>query len=109
MKLFRIVFVIISWIILMNGCSSHYYRTGKSGVTLYLRKPETTSVFLYTSLDGFIPHRAEHKGDLWVNQVPSNRHFIYFYKVDHKLYRPDCLLKEEDDFGLENCIFEPGL
>jgi hypothetical protein len=107
MKPFPTITIFIFWIILMSGCSPHYYHTNENGVTLYLRKAETTSVFLYTSLDGFRPDRAEHKGELWINRVPSNRDFVYFYRVDGKLYTPDCLFKEKDDFGFENCIYEP--
>lgn len=109
MKPFRIIFVVVAWVVWLTGCSSHYHRTSERGVTLYLRKPANASVFLYTSLDGFSPKTAEHKGGFWVHRVPSNGGFIYFYKVDGKLFTPDCRFTEKDDFGFENCVYEPGL
>lgn len=91
------------------GCASHDYRTDGDGVILYLRKPKTASVFLFTSADGFLPNAAERRGDTWVNRITSNRQFSYFYRVDGELFTPDCPFKEEDDFGFKNCIYVPGL
>ena len=31
------------------------------------------------------------------------------YLVDGKPFLPSCTMKERDDFGSENCIFEPKL
>ena len=94
---------------LLSGCASHYYRADEYGVTLHLREDETASVILFTSLDGFLPNTAENDGGTWINRIPSNREFSYFYKVDGKYMIPDCRFKEKDDFGSENCIYVPGL
>lgn len=109
MRPFHIFPFFVSLIILFNGCSSHYYRTNDSGVTLYLRDPDSASVILYTSTDGFFPKTAKQKGSIWMNHVSTSKEFVYFYKVDGKLYTPDCRFKERDDFGFENCIYTPGL
>jgi hypothetical protein len=99
--------LLVFW--LLYGCSTHYYRTDEKGVTMHLRGPKTASVYLYTSIDGYLPNAAAHVGGSWINRIPSNREFIYFYKVDGKLMIPDCRFKEKDDFGSENCIYMPGL
>jgi hypothetical protein len=109
MKILRVVPIALFLFSTIIGCASHYYRTDEDGVILYLREPKTTSVILFTSADGFLPNAAEHRGGTWVNRIPSHRQFSYFYKVDGKLYTPDCRFMEEDDFGFKNCIYVPGL
>ena len=105
----RSIAILLSFFWLLYGCSTHYYRADEYGVTLHLREHKTASVILFTSVDGFIPNAAERVGGSWVNRIPSNREFSYFYKVDGKLMLPDCRFKERDDFGSENCIYMPGL
>ena len=109
MKLFRNIAVPLFLICLLWGCSTHYYRADEHGVTLHLREDEAESVILFTSLDGFLPKTAEYAGSTWINRLPSNLEFSYFYKVNGKYMIPDCPLKEKDDFGSENCIYVPGL
>jgi hypothetical protein len=109
MKTFRIIPIAVFLFSLLNGCASHYYRTDGNSVIIHLREPKTASVMLYTSVDGFLAHAAERRGSTWVNRIPTDRQFSYFYKVDGKLFTPDCHFKEKDDFGFKNCIFVPGL
>ena len=45
----------------------------------------------------------------WQISVPGNESFRYFYMIDGKKFLPDCLLRENDDFGGENCIYSPEL
>ena len=109
MKTFRIVSMALFLFALLSGCASHYHRTDDNGVILHLREPRTASVVLYTSLDGFRPNVAEHSGGTWVNRISVDGQFRYFYKLDGKLFTPDCRFKEKDDFGFYNCIYIPGL
>ena len=108
MKRFRAILGAVLFCLLF-GCSTHYYRADEDGVTLHLREQETGSVILFTSIDGFLPNAAEQIDGTWINRVPSNREFSYFYKVNGKYMIPDCRFKEKDDFGTENCIYVPGL
>jgi hypothetical protein len=94
---------------LASGCSPHYYRTDDNGLILHLRQPGAETVYLLSSLDGFVPRAAESKGGVWINRVPSGREFRYFYSVDGKILVPECALTEKDDFGSENCLYSPGL
>ena len=39
--------------------------------------------------------------------MPAGETFRYFYRVDDTPFVPDCPMKEKDDFGFENCIYDP--
>ena len=94
----------------LSACTSrHFYRIQEREVTLVLRWPDARSVMLATSLDGFFPRPAAAVSDQWEVTLPANKSFRYFYQVDGKVVVPDCELKETDDFGSANCIFEPSL
>ncbi len=94
---------------IFGGCAAHYHRVDKNGMTLYLRLPSAENVILFSSLDGFSPHTAQWRDGKWVNSLPADREFRYFYQVDGQLFIPECRLKEKDDFGFENCVYVPGL
>ena len=97
-------------LLLVPGCSSHYYLTRDKTVGLYLRAPDAEHVYFASSLDEFTLHPATRTPDrTWQIEIPNGREFKYFYVVDGKVYVPDCRLKETDDFGSQNCIFVPGL
>ncbi len=91
------------------GCAAHYHRADEHGMTLYLRQPKAEKVILFSSLDGFSPYPATRNSGKWANALPADREFRYFYTVDGQIFIPDCPLKEKDDFGLENCVYVPGL
>jgi len=91
------------------GCSTHYYKVQNNWVALYLDKPDASWVVLMASPDGFKPHPAQQIKNEWRVIVPWNKPFQYFYLVDDKPYLPDCPVKENDDFGSQNCIYDPAL
>jgi len=75
-----------------------------------LESPEASEVLFASSLDDFRLHPAVRSGrSRWVVTVPADNAFSYFYMVDDRLFLPPCTLREPDDFGNENCIFEPGM
>lgn len=88
------------------GCATHYHKVNQESLVLYLKKPDARQVILYCSADDFIPHEAAHIDGKWVVSIPMADQFRYFYEVDGKLFIPSCLLKEKDDFGSENCVFD---
>ena len=96
-------------ILLLGGCSTHYYRIQDDTLTLYLKKPGARQVFLACSCNNFVPRKARHEDSRWVVSVSSRTTFRYFYIVDNQTYLPPCRMREKDDFGSENCIFEPEL
>jgi hypothetical protein len=94
----------------ITGCAVHSYESGEDGVRLYLRNPDARSVSFASSLDGFRLHKARKMdGGMWEVRVRSRDEFTYFYIVDGVLYAPPCPLREQDDFGSENCIYSPDL
>ncbi len=109
MKTVRILPIALLLFLICIGCASHYYRTEGDGVILHLRKPRADSVILFSSADGFLPNAAERRGGTWVNRIPADRQFSYFYRLNGEIYTPDCPFKEVDDFGSEHCIYVPGL
>ena len=95
--------------VLTVGCATHYYQVRGDTLELYLDKPDARKVIFVSSLDGFKPHEAHKPDGRWVISVPSGRQFRYFYMIDGEPFLPPCQLKESDDFGSENCIFDPEL
>jgi len=109
MIIFRLIIIGVCSLVLANGCASHYYRKDQKETSLYLRQPGAERVLLYSSIDGFSPRVAERSLGGWVVSMPSDQAFNYFYEVDGRVMIPHCPLKEKDDFGFENCVYEPGL
>lgn len=100
---------IIGFIGVMAGCASHYHRNQGDTLLFYLNKPNAQKVILACSLDNFQPHEARQLDGRWVVSLPSDTPFRYYYMIDGKIFLPPCQMKETDDFGSKNCIFEPHL
>ncbi len=97
---------IILALFLLYGCSTHRYSVSDSFVSFFLTYRKANSVEFLYSIDDFRSHPAsEIKDGLWEVRVPFHHEFSYFYKVDGKVFVPECELREEDDFGFENCLF----
>ena len=76
-------------------------------MTLYLEKPQAKDVSLFCSMDDFKSKKLKKQNGVWELTLPAHKPFKYFYRVDGEIFLPSCPLKEKDDFGEENCIFEP--
>jgi len=108
MKIF--VTPVIILMMSLTGCSSHFFRVKDDTLHIYLKKPEADFVLFAYSIDGYELHTAERiDSKTWLSAVPTNSGFSYFYLVDGAVFLPECRLKEKDDFGSENCIFEAGM
>ena len=94
---------------LLAGCGTHYTRSDGNDVILILRNPQAKQVVLTCSLDGFKSRSAKMVAGRWEVRLPADEAFRYFYRVDDEIFLPDCPLKESDDFGSQNCIFDPYL
>ncbi len=92
---------------ILASCSTHYYEINGQEVTLYLEKPQAKDVSLFCSMDDFQRTKVEKQNGVWELTLPAHKAFKYFYRVDGEIFLPSCALKEKDDFGTENCIFEP--
>ncbi len=97
---------------ILSSCASKSFTvesTEKSTI-FSVAIPEGQQVQFAASTDGFIVHNAtKDESDRWIVMVPANTEFKYFFLVDGVVYIPDCNLKEYDDFGSMNCIFNPNL
>jgi ABC-type uncharacterized transport system auxiliary subunit len=100
---------VVTVMTLLAGCATHYCKQERDTLVLYLNKPGAQQVFLASSLDGFEPHQARHLDGRWVVVLPSGDQFRYYYVVDDKIFLPPCKIRESDDFGSENCVFDPQL
>jgi hypothetical protein len=107
MKTARGVLIALSFF--SAGCASHHYQIEGPQVSVHLRKPGAGDVKFACSLDDYQPREVRAVGDNWVITLPADSAFRYFYIVDGAAFLPPCRLKEKDDFGSENCLFEPGL
>ncbi len=92
-----------------GGCTAAHYNTINNGcVEMYLKAPQAKSVILVISGDQFREVQALRDGScMWKVTLNRLNEFKYFYLLDGKAYLPDCLLREKDDFGSNNCIFSP--
>lgn len=101
--------VIVSSMVLMAGCTSHYHEVQGGALVFSLKKPGVKQVIFACSLDGFEPHTAKNMDGKWVVSLPPNEPFRYFYVLDGEIFLPPCRMKEKDDFGFVNCVFDPIL
>jgi hypothetical protein len=102
--------LIFCTVALMTGCTYHYHDIRADTVTLYLNAPSAGNVAFAASMDNFQVRQARRTGPgTWVVKVPSTVGFEYFYLIDGKPYLPDCKLRVADDFGAQNCVFDPDI
>ncbi len=95
--------------VLLSGCAAgHTIEQQSQGLLFSLRMPKANKVQLALSTDSYMLHDARlNKNGTWQVTVPEAREMKYFYIVDGIPYRPECRLKETDDFGSENCLYQP--
>jgi hypothetical protein len=106
----RYIPFVLAAFFLLSGCARHFYRIEGESVLLYLKAPDAERVHFASSLDGYEFHEARRveKG-LWEFIAPSQKEFRYFYVINGEVFLPPCELKEQDDFGSENCIYSPDM
>ncbi len=91
------------------GCASHHYTTeSQESVSLFLRHPDARHVQFASSIDKYKLHDTQKNGlGFWEISMPLTTESSYFYVVDGSIHIPDCRFKETDDFGSENCLYQP--
>lgn len=106
----RCLISVLAALLLISGCArGFHYRVADERVTFYLDLPDAQQVYFACSLDGFRLHEAnEQRAGTWTIAAPADIEFRYFFLVDGAPYLPGCDIREADDFGSENCIFEPA-
>ena len=108
MKRYTTFLMISVWV--FTGCASHYYRKNSDTLSLFLEVPDAQQVYFLSSLDGYQPQKAIRVDSrTWQIRAPAQTEFRYFYKVDGKVYLPPCRLREQDDFGSQNCVYIPEM
>ncbi len=105
-ELFRVVLP-LSVVMALAGCSSvHHVELRDKSLLFFLRAEDARQVRLGASVDGFTLHEAVRNRDgIWQVSVPAASEMSYFYMVDGAFFLPDCPLREQDDFGAENCVY----
>jgi hypothetical protein len=94
----------------LTGCASHFYQVKGNLINIYLEKPGAHTVSFASSEDGYQLHKAKKiDSKTWLVTMPLGIEFTYFYVIDGIAYVPSCRFKEKDDFGSENCIFNPDM
>ena len=97
-------------LVIFTGCATHYFRVRDDVVHVYLKKTDAQTVLFASSQNGFVLQEvAKNRDGLWETTAPSGNEFRYFYIIDGKVFIPPCALKEADDYGAENCIYEPDM
>ncbi|HPI92826.1 MAG TPA: hypothetical protein PLT09_05955 [Deltaproteobacteria bacterium] len=97
-------------LLLAAGCAHHELHRDGQGLVLTLRVPGAGDVLFVSSLNGFEPQPARHVGgSTWEVRVRPDSPFSYFYLVDGRVYVPECMFSEPDDFGSRNCVYLPDM
>jgi 1,4-alpha-glucan branching enzyme len=103
-----LIFVMCAFL-LISGCTGQFYRVKDRQVTFYLELPAAKQVYFAYSLDEFRLHKVQkNQAGTWEISIPADIEFRYFFMVDGAVHLPECDIREADDFGSENCIFEPA-
>lgn len=90
------------------GCTRHFLEVREKAVELYLHAPGAREVALLAAAEAVEDIPAEHLGfGLWRARRAGLREFRYSFRVDGKIELPECPLRESDDFGSWNCVFDP--
>ena len=105
----RRLLLIFGLMTLATGCATHYFEVQGDRLSMVLDKSDAQQVQLACSLDGFELRKAQKKDGRWVVRLPADVPFSYYYVLDGEVFLPPCRMKECDDFGSENCIFDPHL
>jgi hypothetical protein len=94
---------------MLSGCASRHYVEQKTDSLVFsLQLPEATRVQFSSSTDNFVLHdTVKNRSGIWQLTVPLGSELKYFYIVDGSVYMPGCRFKETDDFGAENCLYQP--
>jgi hypothetical protein len=104
-----LLLLLLSMVANAAGADHLVVRDGKY-VRMILLSSEASHVQFASSLDGFVAHDVVTKDrKTWEVRLPSRESFKYFYLINGKLWIPDCACREFDDFGSENCVYEPGM
>lgn len=103
------IYILVFVCIGLVGCMPrHFTLKNDEFVELYLRAPRANKVQFASSVDHYQTRDIEKNGmGLWEVSVPRHFEFKYFYVVDGAVFLPDCRFKEHDDFGTQNCIYQP--
>ena len=106
----RWVLAVVVLLSVLTGCAGFVVQErGTDRLLFRLRHQQAQQVALATSLDRYQPHAAALKrGGYWEVELPAHGSFSYFFLVDGAVYLPDCELREQDDFGAQNCLHLAG-
>lgn len=107
--MYRKLLLLSFMMFMFTGCAkSHYATENQDSVSLFLRQPDALHVQFASSIDKYKLHDTQkNEPGFWEINMPLPTTFSYFYVVDGSIYIPDCRFKETDDFGSENCIYQP--
>lgn len=98
----------IAGLLALSACASHSLSPRADGLHLYLKAGAAQCVEFAASTEGFAPRPATRlKHGRWEVVMPLGEGFSYYYLIDGQAYAPDCRYREQDDFGGDNCIYQP--
>lgn len=100
------IFTAVLFTILVTACGRQSIVINGNNITFLLKNSEKT--YFHSSIDGYIPHEMEFKNGKYSYSIDigTNNEIKYFYKDLNGIIKLDCDLREMDDYGQYNCIFE---
>lgn len=101
MKMRLFLFILIFFVI---SCSNHLIINNGGKITVYLKNDR--QVRFHYSIDNYLPHEMIFENGRYKFQLDRIREFRYFFTDENGFIPVECILREFDDYGNYNCIYE---
>jgi len=101
--------VVIILFLMTIACSKHYVRQSEDSLSFYYNGKDVEKVLFYSDINNYAGRNFEKNDGNWIytlNKPADLGEIKFFYKVDGKVYLPECRMKIKDDFGGELCVLE---
>lgn len=94
------------FLIVPAACGRYPDDGADTSAILGVNAPSAREVTFHCSTDDFAARPASRTADgFWFVTGDVHSSFRYFFLVDGEVALPDCLEREQDDYGGENCIY----
>ncbi|AEI13739.1 glycoside hydrolase family 13 domain protein [Flexistipes sinusarabici DSM 4947] len=100
---------IIILFLAVTACSRHYVKQSEDSLSFYYNGNGADKVIFYSDINNYAGSHFKKSDGYWIYTLdkPANVEEIkFFYKVNEKVYLPECMMKIKDEFGGKLCILE---
>ncbi len=101
--------VVIILFLAVMACSKHYVKQSEDSLYFYYNGKDAEKVLFYSDINNYAGRSFKKSEGYWIyilNKPVEAEEIKFFYKVDGKVYLPECRMKINDDFGGKLCVLE---